>query len=275
MIYIFTAFYAEAELLIKHYKLNKITETTGKLRFDAFSNDKIMLIITGTGSINAATAVGNVAGVYGLGKNDIIINVGSCCANESVSSVFMINKIIQESTGKEFYPDMLIRTGIDEAALVTVEKPVTDIQSCNLKNAMCDMEAAAIYQAGAFFVGPHRMFFIKIVSDKGNKINADIIKAAIKNAEKKLISAIDIIAASKTTALAVEKNIEQCVQKLSRDMHCSKVMTDQLRQLFKYLHLCEVDYMTVVESFYEQQKLPCSSKKEGKVCLDELKKRLL
>ena len=31
-----------------------------------------------------------------------------------------------------------------------------------------DMEAAAIYQAGSYFVGPHQMQFLKVVSDEGN-----------------------------------------------------------------------------------------------------------
>ena len=39
------------------------------------------------------------------------------------------------------------------------EKPSAEI--------LYDMEAAAIYQAGIHFFGPHQMIFLKIVSDRG------------------------------------------------------------------------------------------------------------
>ena len=47
MIYIFTAIYAEAKNIIKHYDLKK--QHVAGLKFDIFSNDDIRLLITGAG----------------------------------------------------------------------------------------------------------------------------------------------------------------------------------------------------------------------------------
>ena len=61
MIYIFSAFYAEAKNIIDHYGLKK-EKSPEMVRFDVFANDSIRLVITGVGEINAAAAVSNIGG---------------------------------------------------------------------------------------------------------------------------------------------------------------------------------------------------------------------
>ena len=56
MIYIFSAFYAEAKNIIDHYGLKK-EKSPERVRFDVFVNESIRLVITGVGEINAAAAV--------------------------------------------------------------------------------------------------------------------------------------------------------------------------------------------------------------------------
>lgn len=65
------------------------------------------------------------------------------------------------------------------------------------------------------------------------------------------------------------------IERLSDAMCCSKVMKDQLSQLIKYCYLSDIDHRAVEREFYDRKMLPCSSKKEGKVCLDKFKNRLL
>ncbi len=52
MIYIFSAFYAEAKNIIDHYGLKK-EKSPEMVRFDVFANESIRLVITGVGEINA------------------------------------------------------------------------------------------------------------------------------------------------------------------------------------------------------------------------------
>ncbi len=360
MIYIFTAFYAEAKSIIANYNL-KMQQKQAAVRFDMFSNDDIRLVITGVGEINAAAAVANVGGAYGIGAKDVIVNIGSCAAFENETHtmlndnmcveamsddvihidtvqtddmciniaqeenkytgmgehIFLINKITEQSTGRTFYPDMLLKSDMNECEAVTVAKPITEAEIENLPDntpqvsCVYDMEAAAIYQAASLFVGPHCMHFIKVVSDSGEKIDQSRIAEVFAEANDTICGYIDILITIKgtygtddnhvvdkavnntngniscninSTAMAQMSYEENkypydgksyVLQQIVTDMKCSKVMGDQLGQLIKYCALSGIDYESVIEEFYSTGKLPCSSKKAGKVCLEELKSRLL
>lgn len=135
-----------------------------------FANESIRLVITGVGEINAAAAVSNIGGAYGISPDDEILNVG-CGAGFSsdicLGSIFLGNKLTEQMTGRTFYPDMLMKANFRECEIVTVARVLNE--GCD--SVVYDMEAAAVYQAAAFFVGPHRMHFIKLVSDAGERID--------------------------------------------------------------------------------------------------------
>ena len=156
MIYIFSAFYAEAKNIIDHYGLKK-EKSLETVRVDVFANDDIRLVITGVGEINAAAAVSNIGGAYGISPDDEILNVG-CGA--CFGSIFLGNKLTEQMTGRTFYPDMLMKANLRECEIITAVRVLKE----GREQVVYDMEAAAIYQAAAFFVGPHRMHFIKLVS---------------------------------------------------------------------------------------------------------------
>ena len=113
MIYLFTAFYAEAQCVIAHYKLKKDTAHT---HFQLFENKelKIRLILTGAGNIAAACAVSGTFGEFSPGKGDFLVNIGSAAADANDPSVrdgeiFLCNKITEQTTGRTFYPDVIYR----------------------------------------------------------------------------------------------------------------------------------------------------------------------
>ena len=117
MIYIFSAFYAEAKNIIDHYGLKK-EKSPEMVRFDVFANESIRLVITGVGEINAAAAVSNIGGAYGISPDDEILNVG-CGAGFSsdicLGSIFLGNKLTEQMTGRTFYPDMLMKANFRES----------------------------------------------------------------------------------------------------------------------------------------------------------------
>ena len=159
------------------------------------------------------------------------------------------------------------------------------------KKVVYDMEAAAIYQAAAFFVGPHRMHFIKLVSDAGERIDQSKITELFALQEDKICGYIDIllsVGGNKTSIDDKTKGENMAdsnatddtksawnIDRLTSDMRCSKVMGDQLAQLIKYCRLSGIDYKAVLDEYYTNGLLPCESKREGKKCLFELKQRLL
>lgn len=289
MIYIFSAFYAEAKNIIEHYGLKK-EKSPETVRFDVFANDSIRLVITGIGEINAAAAVSNIGGAYGISPDDEILNVG-CGAgfsNETcLGSIFLGYKLTEQMTGRTFYPDMLMKTNLRECEIVTV----TRVFSEGCDSVVYDMEAAAVYQAAAFFVGPHHMHFIKLVSDAGERIDQSKITELFALQEEKICGYIDMFLSVGGNKASIDdktkgKNIADSnatddtksawnIDRLISDMRCSKVMGDQLAQLIKYCRLSGIDYKAVLDEYYTKGMLPCESKREGKKCLFELKQRLL
>ena len=274
MIYIFSAFYAEAKNIIDHYGLKK-EKSPEMVRFDVFANESIRLVITGVGEINAAAAVSNIGGAYGIAPDDEILNVG-CGAGFSsdicMGSIFLGNKLTEQMTGRTFYPDMLMKANFRECEIVTVARVLNE--GCD--SVVYDMEAAAVYQAAAFFVGPHRMHFIKLVSDAGERIDQSKITELFALQDDKICGYIDrLLSACADKAPMDDTQSSWNMDRLICDMRCSKVMGDQLAQLIKYCRLSGIDYKAVLDEYYTNGLLPCESKREGKKCLFELKQRLL
>ena len=282
MVYVFCAFYGECSGLIKHYNLKK-RQTDKYYRFDVFENENqpVRIILTGQGSVMAAAAVSGAASFFGIKAEDAIINVGTCAGDYEPGQVFICNKITEEATGRTFYPDMILRSNLPERELVTapvvIRKSIHEYANKDSHNmALYDMEAAAIYQAANLYVGPHRMGFIKVVSDNGDieGMTPDFIKGLMAGAVDEIASYVDRFVADTHDMCRAEEST-QFTNQLCKDLHCSKVMENQVRQLIKYLSLEGTDYMTYINKLYNEGRLPAHDKKNGKVCLDEIKRELL
>lgn len=282
MIYIFTALYSEAHIFIKKFNLIKNLENTW---FQEFYNETagIRLTVTGVGEIAAATAVGTICTMYKPTHNDLLCNIGICAHTLENSGIFICNKLIEKATGRTFYPDMLYHHNFDEGTIVTGMMPL------NLENdseipldiigRLYDMEAAAIYQAGIHFLGPHQMIFLKIVSDKGT--TKDVSKEQViflmesyqKNIFDYLIKLSNIIQKNISHNSSLHQN-EELVETFCRDMHCSKAMKDTVQQYIRYFSLTGIDYISIIQKMYEKELLPCKNKREGKLCFEDFKRRL-
>lgn len=282
MVYVFCAFYGECSGLIKHYNLKK-RQTDKYYRFDVFENENqpVRIILTGQGSVMAAAALSGAASFFGIKAEDAIINVGTCAGNYEPGQVFICNKITEEATGRTFYPDMILRSGMPERELVTapvvIRKSIHEYANKDSYNmVLYDMEAAAIYQAANLYVGPHRMGFVKVVSDNGDieGLTPDFIKKLMAEAVDEIASYVDMFVADTHDMCRAEEST-QFTNQLCKDLHCSKVMENQVRQLIKYLSLEGTDYMTYINKLYDEGRLPAHDKKNGKVCLDEIKRELL
>jgi len=289
MIYIVTAMYAEAHPFITRFQLKKDSSHT---RFQVFRSDEagICLIISGTGSVPAAVAVGSLCTKYGPGQGDFLVNVGVCARiaggghASRTGDIFLCNKIREQTTGKTFYPDILYRHRFAEAQIITGAKPYKKIEPGETEEAdfdLYDMEAAAVYQAGAYYLGPHQMSFLKAVSDDGNTENVNpaqiegLIGRHMETMADYLAGLQSIAQKERREETFWDDEVQKEWEKLCLDMHCSKVMSESLRQYLRYCILSGIDHASVLEGMYREGKLPCKDKREGKQCFEELKKRLL
>ncbi len=294
MIYIVTAMYAEAHALINRFQLKKDISHT---RFQVFLNREadICLFISGTGLVPAAAAVSSICTEYGAGQGDFLLNIGICGQiwnkNGQVERndcqtgrIFLCSKIRELSAGKTFYPDILYRHGFDEAQIITGQKPYDKSAPAQMEGTdffLYDMEAAAVYQAGAYYFGPHQMSFLKVVSDDGNAadVTPEQIEKLIDNNRERLADYIarlkDIGCGEHQDGFMEDAEKKAAYEKLCADMHCSRTMRESLRQYLCYHALSGADCAPILEEMYREGKLPCTDKREGKQCFEELKKRLL
>lgn len=284
MIYLFTALYCEASLFIKQFQLEKNLENT---RFQEFYNETagIRLTITGAGEIAAAAAVSSVGTKYDPGEKDSLLNVG-ICAQKAGGGIFVCNKIIELATGKTFYPDILYSHDFEEKAIVTGMRPFqakSDSAGAEMSasdDTLYDMEAAAVYQAGSYFLGPHQMVFLKVVSDSGNAehISEKQVESLMEEYRERLTDFVrrcgHLSGEKEKHNFPMERVEEDVVEKLCADMHCSKTMRDLLNQYIRYLVLAKADYASVIQSMYREGLLPCRDKREGKLRFEEFKRRL-
>lgn len=282
MIYMFTALYCEASMFIRHFQLEKNPDNT---RFFEFNSETagIRLTVTGIGEIAAAAAVSSVCAKYAPAPEDFLLNIGTCARMTGSGGVFLCNKITEQATGKTFYPDILYRHGFAEEMIVTGMRPwnAADIRSAAYPGkTLYDMEAAAVYQAGSYFCGPHQMMFLKIVSDQGaaDAVTGERIGHLMEVYRKPLCTFIemlqDITAEHIREAQGGYREPEALTQKLCADLHCSKTMRDSLRQYIRYCILTGTDVDAVTREMYAEGLLPCRDKREGKQRLEELKRRL-
>lgn len=239
---------------------------------------------------------------------------------------FLCNRLTEAATGKTFYPDILYRHRFCERGIVTGMNLI-DATKAGFSTGLCgvpdetaaacaqngvflyDMEAAAIYQAGAYFFGPHQMSFIKIVSDveelttesasadgrperaalgksapgnpaAGNLSKEELIRLTEANLEG-VTAYIDLLRAAETegyggAASAAAGGYDAAfANKLCRDFCCSQTMKSALCQYLRYCALAGLDYRAAAETMYRDGRLPCRDKREGKLRLEEFKRQLL
>ncbi len=261
MIYIFCALYKEAQPLIEHYDLHKCDEYSP---FDSFIGDQIVLIISGVGKVRIASAVGFVFGKHKPSKSDFALNLGSC-AGLMPGNAYLINSIHDVSSGRDFYPDMIYSSCIQEGKVITSDTVVNSVDS---DNCLYDMEASAFYESASLYFAPSGISVIKCVSDSGidNGVTAASIYEAI-SANVELISEYisTLISVSDQGLEYDSSELEQLLDEYSEELHTSEYMRIELKAIIKYCLLSKIDFEQLISVY-----LPVNDRKEGKRVLEKL-----
>ena len=282
MIYLVTALYCEAGQLIRKLSLVKKLQET---RYQEFFNTDagIRLVVTGVGEISAAAVLGSVFTKYQPQAWDFLVNLGVCAGSANMQGIYLCSQLKEQATGKTFYPDLLYRHPFQEACLATgmvlwqghPGKTAKDSEA----DCLYDMEAAAVYQAGAFSFGPHQMSFLKIVSDQGDAaaISKKQVETIMEAYEEQIIAylgQLQEISKSIQMQLQHRMHLQKEMDRLCTDMHCSKSMRDSLKQHMHYMDLAGIDYASHIQALYAAGILPCKDKKEGKKCFGQFCRKI-
>ena len=264
--------------------------------------------------MQAAAVTASVLTDYDAGAQDQLLSLGTAARLTTCpASMYHVNKITEAATMRDFYPDMLLNTGLPEASLITGAKLYTK-QESGYAADLYDMEAAAIYQAASMFLGPHQMNFLRIVTDDGltqEEMETGMTMRTVTNAasgtESKpavgteasaprslaahvtdcveqqvdtIVTVVDklraLMAAEAAGHQVLTENEQQLVDKLIADAHFSKVMADECVQLIRYAALSELDWQQPIAALYAEGLVPTRDKRAGKIILERhLRARIL
>lgn len=283
MLLLVTALYCEAKPFIDYYQLKKNHDIT---KFQVFENDEVKLIITHPGSMEAAIAVTYLCSYGKPSGADLIVSIGTCAAREKEwkkGSLFLCHKIIDETTNRVFYPDMIFRHPFEESAILTCpkvrkEEELSRLQKQSQIPMLFDMETAGVYQAASYFFQPHQMIFLKIVFDYGTDdlISAKKITEYMERNKESITGWLQEIRKSNDREAPVfSTEEEQAIQKMVHDLNGTMTMEHKLRQYLTYYKLVQGNVLKVLDEFYGEKTFPCQTKKEGKMYFEQLTDKLL
>jgi len=163
MVYISVSMYVEAKPIIDYYNLKKDVD---ERFYQIFKSDNMRLIITGVGKVNCAAATSYLLAKTPPNDGDIVVNIGICGAKDGfqIGTPHLINKIKDASTGKDYYTDVLLKHDFKECSIETFDKPILSPEL--LEEDLCDMESSGFYISASKYIEQHRIFLIKVVSDR-------------------------------------------------------------------------------------------------------------
>jgi nucleoside phosphorylase len=274
MILLATALYCEAKPFIDVFSLKKDSSIN---KFQVFKNDDIILVVTGTGCINMACACTYLISAFEVSKYDTFINIGICGSldeNISIGTTILCNKIINNSSKREFYPDMIIKHPFKEGSIESFSKIVEKADSKYIQGDIVDMEAAGFFEAVSIFMPPHRIFTLKIVSDHldSKNLNRDDVEKLIQQNSHNIVRWILNIKDNsiKPKGILSEKDMDY-INEIVDNLKLSAYMQNKLKKLSGIYKLRNDNLTLALEPFTQ---IYCKSKHEGKMYFEGLVKQL-
>lgn len=272
MIFLAAALYNEAKIFIEKFSLKRCSEIN---KFQVFKNEDIVLVITGTGGINAACACTYVISRFNVEKYDTFINVGICGSiskNVALGKTILVNKIMDGDSKKTFYPDILFEHPFLEGSIESFSGPVKYKQ--DVKADFVDMESAGFFQSVSKFIPPHRIYCIKIVSDymENCKITGDDVKKLLRMASTSIVNWIMQL---KNSAIRANNILDgrdmDYIEDTAASLKLSTTMKHELKKLSTNYKVLGGNLVLALEPFTQ---IMCESKQEGKIYFEQLKKQL-
>ena len=160
---VLVALKSEAKPIIRNLKLKQ--KKLGSNRY--YTNEEVGLLITGIGYDIVEEQLFNVIKEI---SPLALLNVGICGSIDrkcDIGTIFYVNKVSCDKTKNVFYPDAIVNAKIPNASLITFTNPQMDYKrhSNRKYHYLVDMEGAILYRIFHKVYGPHKIQFLKIVSD--------------------------------------------------------------------------------------------------------------
>lgn len=237
----------------------KADRSFNKIR--VYANEKVILVITGTGVLKAAASLGFLLGRLTPKAGDIFLNIGVCGGNKK--GIFICNKVSCPDLERDFYPDMVYSSDFEEAELITYFKPQRQIP----KGTLADTEGAALAQGAKAYFSSDRIFFIKTVSDNGDfsSLTSKAVTGLVSEHFEGIMNFLNSIPEEEE---APELTCEEV--KETEKFHFTVTQNIMLKNLLIYYRLKGGNPLSLLKSFNEVK-----TKEEGRAVLEKIRKCVL
>ena len=187
------ALHCEAKPVIDYYRLKKSHDDSA---FDLYQGDNMAGIISGTGKIASASATAWVAARFQACAPIAWINLGIAGAAEhATGSIFLVNKVIDDDTGRIYYPVTITRSKLATSSCVSLNQPGYDYDQAHL----FDMEASGFFNSALRFSTAEMVQSIKVISDnqfepcaRNRQQVSDLIQQHIKSIDEQAVALLQI-----------------------------------------------------------------------------------
>ena len=274
MTLVVVALYCEAKPIINHFSLKKDTASG---RFDIYKSPDMHLTISGTGAMRSAVATTRLISAFSGELCAAILNTGICGSSDrsiSVGTPILFNKIVDTSSKRAYYPDILFRHNVLEATLHTFSTPVTSTCQVNESFDFADMEAAGFMEAAFSFLPAHSIQCIKIVSDHLDckKLNPDFVSRLMEQNIPVLENIVDSMrGVYKNVREVLSDSDRRLLEAVAENLKLSATMAHQLRKLAVGWKVSGKDNLDILDSF---KCIKADSRFEGKKIFERIKESL-
>jgi len=229
MLYVVCALPCEAKALHQYFQLQRDTAIHA---YQVFRSEKLTLIVSGVGKVNAASAVGYLAGLQHA-HNDIWLNIGVAGhATLETGTLHVANRIIDAASQRAWYPHSALLAEYPQQTLSCVDSVVHDYPD----DRLIDMESSGFTETCEKFSTLERIHCVKVISDNRQQ--------AASNVDKDLVTQLiaqqcDTIAAiierlqQQTSLPATNSETETLYAQLMKAQHFSQYQSVQLADLLK------------------------------------------
>ncbi|MDP1664205.1 MAG: hypothetical protein Q8L79_03685 [Methylobacter sp.] len=158
-IFIYAALPCEAKPLVEYFSLKKATAIQP---FAVYFNQDICLTVTGLGKSAMAAGVAYTQALFASAEHPVLINIGIAGHKDHpIGSLFLIDKITDFDSRKNYYPPLIFTPPCPTANIQTVSRPQLGYDQQHL----CDMEASAFYETAVRFSSGELIHCLKVISD--------------------------------------------------------------------------------------------------------------
>src|SRR5690606_2536498 len=179
---------AEARPVIERFGLEPIEARSA---YPIFRGARALLIVAGVGKLRAAAATAYLHAASGSVPGAPWINVGIAGhPSASPGAVFLAHKVIEESSGRAWYPPLVFDPPIPTATGRTFEAPDERYENAA---ELSDMEAAGFLATATGYSTRELVHVLKVVSDNPDTRIASVNAASATEWVAGLVPALETL----------------------------------------------------------------------------------